>query len=614
MTPICPLSSAGSWGLQLDLRSLRAAITGTIGEDARTAELYFPITKVERGEDDTRYVYGKATGPDLDLDQQIIDADFAKAKFPEWFKSWGNIRQMHSKNLAPAGKAVELVEGDDGQWLKSHIVEAGAIKLIDAGVYQAYSVGLTNVKIIRDADAPNGRIVGGDFVETSLVDYPANPTCKFAVVKRASAADAWVEAEDVVDLEKLPEAVLEKIVVAEAAKSEEPEPVEEPSDPVEGDEKLAAPLVLKRFHDAFCPCYGLDKVAEAHPVLAKNGAMLELGPEARTAVWAMLQQEVQEDSGTGKNAWSIDCLSDLYCSVSSWVASELYEAAYEILASARTQLHKQFDEAYPDAALTPADPPEAGSFSRGYLAAGHAAQNGGDGARLPEVSVVSSATFTGKAEDAAPWLLGLHDRVAKLFPEICGLEKAPEAVPVEAVPVEAAPAEVVPAPAEVIPPVPVVEPAAVVVPLVVDGALVPVVLDPNATATPQKVDLAEQVAPEIKAVDPDELARAVEALIAPREEAHKAEIAELKKQIDEISREPDPAKAPFRGTSVVAKSITPDEERGSALKAAQERDESEYIEYLERQAQHHPTPDVRQRAQEQLDKRAASQSVELVKA
>jgi hypothetical protein len=37
---------------------------------------------VEKSEDGQfRFVYGKATGPDLDLDRQVIDADFAPRRF-----------------------------------------------------------------------------------------------------------------------------------------------------------------------------------------------------------------------------------------------------------------------------------------------------------------------------------------------------------------------------------------------------------------------------------------------------------------------------------------------------------------------------------------------------
>lgn len=137
------------------------------------------------------YVYGKATGDDLDLDEQIIDKDFAREALGDWFKSFSNVRQMHSTNLPPAGKGVELTEDADGFWLKSRIVEPGAMKLAEEGVYSAYSVGISKPRIMRDKEAKGGRIVGGVISEVSLVDYPANPTCKAMVVKMA--ADGQLE-------------------------------------------------------------------------------------------------------------------------------------------------------------------------------------------------------------------------------------------------------------------------------------------------------------------------------------------------------------------------------------------------------------------------------------
>ena len=147
-----------------------------------------PIVKIEKSDDGSLYVFGKATGPDLDLDQQIIDADFARKGMAPWFASWGNIRQMHATSLPPAGKAVELEEREDGQYIKAKIVEPGAVRLCQEGVYQAFSVGIANAKVIRDTTAKGGRIIDGTFVETSLVDYPANPTCTFTLAKRANAA------------------------------------------------------------------------------------------------------------------------------------------------------------------------------------------------------------------------------------------------------------------------------------------------------------------------------------------------------------------------------------------------------------------------------------------
>jgi hypothetical protein len=144
-------------------------------------------------------VYGKATGPELDLDDQIIDADFARKGMKAWFDSAANVRQMHSPLLLPAGKALTLEEEPDGQYITAKISEPGAAKLVNDGVYQAFSVGIAAPVIQRDRAARKGRIVGGEVVEVSLVDRPSNPTTKildvrkFLMVKMAPDGPEWLD-------------------------------------------------------------------------------------------------------------------------------------------------------------------------------------------------------------------------------------------------------------------------------------------------------------------------------------------------------------------------------------------------------------------------------------
>lgn len=147
--------------------------------------LTLPITKVERGADGSRVVYGKVTDDVLDLDEQIVDADWAAKALTDWFEEWANVRQMHSHLLAPAGRAVGLNLEDDGAYARVKVVEPNAIKLVDERVYQAFSVGIIDPVIVPDKVAPGGRIKGGIINEVSLVDYPANTRCKFALAKRA---------------------------------------------------------------------------------------------------------------------------------------------------------------------------------------------------------------------------------------------------------------------------------------------------------------------------------------------------------------------------------------------------------------------------------------------
>lgn len=149
--------------------------------------LTIPVTKSYEDENGNLYVEGLATSDALDLDGQIIDKEFARAGLEKWFADWGNVRQMHSSNLAPAGKAVDFQEVPGGFWVKTLVVEPTAKQLVRQGVYQAYSVGIARPRIVRDQVAKNGRVIDGVFSEISLVDFPANPQCKFSLAKMADS-------------------------------------------------------------------------------------------------------------------------------------------------------------------------------------------------------------------------------------------------------------------------------------------------------------------------------------------------------------------------------------------------------------------------------------------
>lgn len=140
------------------------------------------ITKSERDANGDLIVYGKATGPDLDLDGQIADPAWLKSAMPGWME-WGNVREMHQP--VAAGIGVELESIGDDWWLKSKCIDPNTAKKIEEGVLKGYSIGIKNAKVVKDAAAPGGRIVGGTIVETSYVDRPCNPTAKMTICKRA---------------------------------------------------------------------------------------------------------------------------------------------------------------------------------------------------------------------------------------------------------------------------------------------------------------------------------------------------------------------------------------------------------------------------------------------
>ena len=166
-----------------------ASKAATLTGDGELTFVSFPITKTEETPDGDLVVYGKATDGSVDSDEQIVDPDWA-GKGPgglqDWLDTAGNVRVQHQAQRDPAGKGLAVeIGGDDGHWVKSLVVEPVAKELVRKGVLTAYSVGIARPQIVRDAVARGGRIKGGQIVELSLVDRPANKNCGIQLVKAA---------------------------------------------------------------------------------------------------------------------------------------------------------------------------------------------------------------------------------------------------------------------------------------------------------------------------------------------------------------------------------------------------------------------------------------------
>lgn len=148
-----------------------------------TTTVYAEIVKAERNADGDLVVVGKATGPDLDLDKQICDAAWLGKAMPEWFSSGGNVREQHSS--IAAGVATELENVADSWMVTSTVVDPVSARKVEKGVLKGYSIGISDPRVVKDAGAPGGRIVGGSIVEVSLVDRPCNPTALLSLAKAA---------------------------------------------------------------------------------------------------------------------------------------------------------------------------------------------------------------------------------------------------------------------------------------------------------------------------------------------------------------------------------------------------------------------------------------------
>ena len=164
-------------------------MTATLAPDQEIVYTSFPIEKMEQ-EGDTLYVYGKATTPDLDSDEQVVDSSWSGVALKTWFDTGPNVRVQHNGQRDPAGSGVKVEidrDGDGAHWVKAAIDEPIAQRLVKKGHLRAFSVGIAKPVIVRDVTgkARNGIIKGGELAEISLVDRPANRSCYMEIAKAA---------------------------------------------------------------------------------------------------------------------------------------------------------------------------------------------------------------------------------------------------------------------------------------------------------------------------------------------------------------------------------------------------------------------------------------------
>ena len=167
---------------------------------AQDPDLVYASFPIEKFDEDpatgTLYVYGKATSPDLDSDEQVVDADWSASAMEAWFKSGPNVRVMHNPTAMPAGSGVKVEinrDGDGGHWVKAAVDDPVAKLMVQRKHLRAFSVGIARPLIVTDVTgkARNGIIKGGELAEISLVDRPANRSCYVEIAK--SAGDGTCE-------------------------------------------------------------------------------------------------------------------------------------------------------------------------------------------------------------------------------------------------------------------------------------------------------------------------------------------------------------------------------------------------------------------------------------
>lgn len=147
-------------------------------------KLYAPFAKID---EEKRMVFGYATTPSVDSQDEIVDLEASFEAVDEW-KKWATIKEMHRKDTAVGIAPIIEKHVGVGVYIGAEIVDDQAWKKCVKGVYKGFSIG-GSVKT-RDGK----RITKYQLNEISLVDRPANPDAVFMVAKRddtnASATEA----------------------------------------------------------------------------------------------------------------------------------------------------------------------------------------------------------------------------------------------------------------------------------------------------------------------------------------------------------------------------------------------------------------------------------------
>jgi len=175
-------------------------------------------------------VFGYATTPSLDSQDEIVDLEASFEAVDDW-KKWANIKEMHRPETAVGIAPIIEKHVGVGVYIGAEIVDDLAWKKCVKGVYKGFSIGG------RVKERNGKHITKYTMVEISLVDRPANPDSIFMVAKRDTNASTEADGGGIMDekIEKTisnpvageatgipPKAETEAVVkAAEPAKTEE---------------------------------------------------------------------------------------------------------------------------------------------------------------------------------------------------------------------------------------------------------------------------------------------------------------------------------------------------------------------------------------------------------
>lgn len=356
--------------------------------------------------------------------------------------------------------------------------------------------------------------------------------------------------------------------------------------------KFDGPWEMKRLHDLTCAAFSAKSLNAAYPNLPTFGHAVDVGYWRQEALKSVSNGDLGDAAGALARAQAADLLKG---------------GETDVITEAQAELHKSFTDMYPDVKEPTPTELDPGRYTRPYLQAGHAREtlaplgsqppkprahevdaqqfnrgpltagherpspaNKGPNAGAP--GGMSAGVYYGNAAraQAANAMIALHDHISGTWPSLCPMGTgAPQ--------------------------------AAVGKSETVNKGATTTTNSSDVSVTLEPVDpwYSEPYATITKAVTTTGGGVAPELMKAAIKEAVAEATADLREQLDEMSKLADPRETAYRGPGMITKSTTTDEieaEPQSVIqKAAKQRNEALFG-YLQTRSQYAPTPAEREQA------------------
>jgi uncharacterized Zn finger protein (UPF0148 family) len=447
------------------------------------------------------------------------------------------------------------------------------------------------------------------------------------------SGDDEADAEVTADLEEA-DAAIEEAEEAQEEDNEEDEEDDDGDDDEDDDDDdevtksiEGVPYALRRAHDAICDAYSASVVASSHPSVVKNGYKAILEPEVIRSLLGTIAKN--EDPKT---------LVALASAVGS--AQQLSHLTNDQISKAHDEIHKAFSDGNPGAFPTPGSITP-GQFQRSFISTGRAPISSSGSARIPAanssiiaadfadggvtegreatspettgVPIASNQTAADQvanvtANSAMNAMTALHDHIAAAYPTLCSLDQGAgfsgggvETIDtdggIQSIAASATP-DLTKAEKKAAKRVRKIEKARALL-AEVDGTTEEETVEKSTTLKTVVTTEGDVL------IDTSKLEGIIEGIVekrvADRVQQYESELNAVKADIEKIGSEPDPGKAPVRGSVMMSRAVEKSMTQADELRTAAQdklREEVEYVTLLTKSGH----PELRMRAEARLEK------------